>query len=185
MYEVEIKVELTAEEKDKLISLFKERGFLFKGVTPQSDFWPEAKESEYGGYDIKRYRKEADKYFYTEKMWELFEGDKPVRRENEHEVTKEEYESKLIEYPSALSIKKDREWFKGSFSGTDISITIDSVKFDHSPNIRYFLEAEIGVKNKEYVAETKELIRNFLKEILNRSELFESPGMFGMAFLRL
>ncbi|MES2223575.1 MAG: hypothetical protein V4469_01420 [Patescibacteria group bacterium] len=185
MYEVELKIELTEDEKEKLISLFKERGFLSKGVTPQNDFWPEATESEYGGYDIKRYRKEGDKYFYTEKMWELFEGGKPVRRENEHEVTKEEYESKLVEYPDSLKIKKDREWFAASFDGQNISITIDSIKFDHSPSIRYFLEAEISVKNKEEVAKTKEIIHGFLREILNKSELIESPGMFKMAFQKL
>ena len=184
MYEVEIKVELTEDEKGKLVDSFKERGFLSKGTTPQCDFWIEAKESEYGGYDIKRYRMEGDKYFYTEKMWELCNGN-PVRKENEHEVPKEEYDSKRREFPEVLSIKKDREWFAGNYKGEDISITIDSVKFDHSPSVRYFIEAEIGITNKEDFAKTREFIEDFLKEILNRTEIVDAPGIFKMVFKKL
>lgn len=184
MYEVELKVELTAEEREELISLFKEQNFLFKGVTPQNDFWIDVRESPYGGLDFKRYRNEDGKLICTEKVSEIFDG-QSIRKETERESSKDEYESKVIEYPNALKIRKDREWFSGIYEGVEISITIDSVKFEHSPNIRYFIEAEIGVSNKEDVAKTKEFIHEFLKKILNKSEIIVSPGMLSMVFKKL
>ncbi len=181
MYEVEIKVELTAEERESLLDLFKEKGFASKGVTPQNDFYIEALESPYGGYNLKRYRDEGGELIYTEKVWEEIDG-KPARKEAEREASVEEFAAQLIEFPSSLKIKKDREWFAGDHKGASISITIDSVKFDHSPAMRYFIEAEIGVKDKKDVTATKELVRNFLKGILRKAEIVESPGMFTMAF---
>lgn len=181
MYEVEIKVELTAQEKEKLILLFKERNFKSKGITPQRDFYVEAVESPFGGFNIKRYRDEVGRFFYTEKVWEEIDG-KPIRKENEHEITADEFDAQILKFPNSLKIKKDREWSAGSYQGREISITIDSVKFDHSENIRYFIEAEIGVTDKKKVIETKEFIRQFLKEILGKVEIIEAPGMFTMAF---
>lgn len=184
MYEVEFKVELSREEKDKLITSFKERGFSPKGVTPQNDFYIEAKESPYGGFDLKRYRNEGGKFIYTEKTWEILEG-QPIRKEDEHEVSKEEFESKVAQFPNAIAIKKDRAWFDGSYQGVKISITIDTVKFNHSLEERYFIEAEIVVEDKHEVIKTKVFIQEFLKEILEKDEIIESPGMFSMAFKKL
>lgn len=181
MYEVEIKVELTKEEKDSLILEFKARNFEFKGLTPQNDFYIEAEKSIHGGYDLKRYRSEAGKYIFTQKTWET-SGDTKARREDEHEVTKEEFDSTILNYPNAIKIIKDREWYKGIFKDKNISLTIDTVKFDHSPNIRYFLEAEIDVPEKAEVAFTKELISDFLKDILHKPEIIEAKGMFTMTF---
>jgi adenylate cyclase class IV len=181
MYEVEIKVELTRDEKDILINEFKKRGFVEKGVTPQNDYYIEAQKSQYKGYDLKRYRNEAGKYIYTQKTWEVINGD-PIRKEDEHEVTEEEFKKAVVDYPNALKIIKDRAWFDGSFEDTKMSITIDSVKFDHSKEMRHFVEAEIDVHNKEDVTKTKDLIREFLKDILKRSEIPDIPGMFTMAF---
>jgi adenylate cyclase class IV len=184
MYEIEIKVELSNNERLELIESFKKRNFVSKGVTPQNDYYVEAHESPYGAFDLKRYRNEDGKFIYTEKVWELI-NEKPFRREDEHEVSKEEFEAKIVEFPNALKIVKDREWFVGSYQDAEISITIDSVKFNHSPDMRYFIEAEIGVTDKEVVSKTRELIENFLKDILNREEIVESPGMFKMAFRKL
>ena len=184
MYEVELKVELSVEEKDKLIESFREKGFSSKGITPQNDYYIEAKESPYGGFDLKRYRNEDGKFIYTEKIWEQSE-DQLARKENEHEVSEDEFKAKITEFPDAITVKKDRAWFGGTFEGVSISITIDSVKFDHSPCMRYFMEAEIDVKDKKEVAKTKELIRSFLKEILDKSEIVEAPGMFSMALKKL
>ncbi len=184
MYEVEIKVELTNSERLDVIESFKTKGFIFKGITPQNDYYIEAEESPHGGFNLKRYRKENEKFIYTEKIWEVLD-ETLCRKEDERVVSKEEFDSKIIEFPDALKIIKDREWFAGSYQGEEISITIDTVKFDHSDDVRYFIEAEIGVEDKENVIKTKELIENFLKEILNKDSIVESPGMFSMAFKRL
>lgn len=181
MYEVEFKVELTLEEKEQLIGELKKSGFTFMGVTPQNDYYIEAKKSDFGGYDLKRYRNEAGKYIYTEKLWELVD-DKPIRRENENEVSKEIFESTIARYPNSTKVIKDREWFKGSYQSKEISVTIDTVKFDHSPKTRYFVEAEIDVADKYEVEATKVVIQDFLKEILHKEMLIDSPGMFMMAF---
>ncbi len=183
MYEVELKVELTSQERSALLERFSERGFESKGVTPQNDFYIEAVPSQYKGYDLKRYRHEADKYIYTEKTWEVVEG-RPIRKEEEYEVSKEHFETEIAKYPDAIAIKKDRAWFAGSYEDRDISITIDTVKFDHSPNTRYFIEAEIGVEDKEKVIETQDLIREFLEDALQKEEIVEAPGMFVMAFTK-
>ena len=181
MYEVEIKVELSGKERIDLIERFKTRGFLAKGITPQNDFYIEAKPSPYGRFDLKRYRQEGGRYIYTEKIWEMA-GDTPARRENEYEVTREFMEAEIAKFPDAVKIKKDREWFAGNFEGTDLSITIDSVKFDHSPSMRYFIEAEIDVQDKNLVKETKKKIADFLAELLGKKgPIPESPGMFTMA----
>ncbi len=41
-----------------------------------------------------------------------------------------------------VKIKKDREWFGINHNGKDISVTIDSVRFDHSQSMRYFIECD-------------------------------------------
>lgn len=181
MYEVEIKVELTSQEKDRLLKTFKERGFESRGTTPQIDVYVEATKLSWGGYNIKRYRKEADSYIYTEKIWEEIEG-KKARKEIERNISVEEFASEIAKFPKSTTIKKDREWFRGNYKGKDMSLTLDSVKFDHSPGMRYFLEAEIGVKEKENVKKTEELIYRFLKELLGKTEITDVPGMFAMAF---
>ncbi len=181
MYEVELKVELTLKEKEDLIAEFNAKNFLFKGVTPQNDYYIEAVNSPFGGYDLKRYRNEAGKYIYTEKIWEKVDG-QPARRENEHEVSKDKFESTIAQFPNAIKIIKDREWFKGDYQGKDISITIDTVKFDHSAGTRYFIEAELDVENKEDVPGAKVVVKEFLKNVLHKPDVIDSPGMFMMAF---
>ena len=68
MYEVELKVEITEKEKEELIKSFKVKNYLFKGITPQDDFYIEAKESPYGGQDLKRYRKEGGKFILQKRF---------------------------------------------------------------------------------------------------------------------
>ena len=186
MYEVEIKVELTKEEKDNLIKSFKEKGFEFRKTTPQRDFYIKAEKSQYydqgGEYDVKRCRDEDGELIYTAKIWEMVDG-QVARQEEEYELSKEEFDAKLEEFKdTTLKIEKIREWFWGEYKDQKISITIDSVKFDHSPEERYFIEAEIDVFDKNEAKPTKTLIEDFLKEILDKDRVIEAPGMFGMAF---
>lgn len=182
-YEVEYKVELTIEEVQMLKDLFQMRNFPSKGVDQQEDYYIEAKESSvYKGYDLKRYRNESGKIIYTQKIWEMV-GDTPARNESEHEVTKEEFQREIVKYPEAIKIKKQREWFLGNSNDLpEVSITIDSVKFDHSPSIRYFIEAETNTEDINKVKDLKDKVVSFLKDILNKDEIIESPGMFTMAF---
>lgn len=186
MYEVEFKVELTEQEAADLRILFKERGFAAGDIDQQDDYYIEYKKSGiYEGYDVKRYRNESGKIFYTEKVWEMV-GTEPARKESEHEVTSEKFEEEIAKYPEATKIKKQREWFTGSSKDLpEISITIDSVKFDHSPSMRYFIEAETQTPDIKEVSALKKKIVDFLKEILHREEAAESPGMFKMAFFKL
>lgn len=184
MYEIELKIELTEQEKDFLIATFAQRKFVSKGTTPQNDYYIEAKDSTYGGHDTKRYRKEGNKYIYTEKMWELI-GTERFRKEDEHEVTEEEFTTQTKAFPDAVTIIKDRAWFAGNYEGKAISFTIDTVKFKHSPGNRYFLEAEIDVSDKKDAPATKKLIESCLKELLGRTEIIEAPGMFALAFKKL
>ena len=184
MYEVESKVEITDKERNKILEIFKQSNFPSLGITPQNDFYTTAKKSSFGGYDIQRYREEGSKFIYTEKVWEKVDG-QPIRRESEHELLKSEFISKVSAFPEALKITKDREWFTANHQGRDISITIDTVKFDHSPDTRYFIEAEIRVADKNEITPTKNLITSFLKEVLQKSEITEAPGMFTMAFERI
>jgi len=181
MYEIEYKVEITREEREKLLKLFKEKGFKLKRITPQNDFYTEAEKSSFGGYDFKRYRNEDGKFIFTEKVWEKVGGE-PVRKESENELSKDEFESIISKFPKAIKIKKDREWFAGSYKGKDISVTIDTVKFDHSFGTRYFIEGEILSGDKSKVSELKGLIIEFLKESLNKKEIINAPNMFTMAF---
>lgn len=181
MYEVEIKVEITEEERNSLVKSFFEKGVLSKGVKHQNNYYIEANKSPFGGYDIKRMRDEDGTYIFTEKISEIVDG-KVAKKENEHEVSKEEFEKVISGTPVIMKIVKDRESFETTYQDTDLSITIDSTKFDHSPMLRHFLEAEVIVKNKEEIHDIKELIENFLKEILGKDEIVEAPGMFAMAF---
>ena len=158
--------------------------FLKKDSVLQNDYYVEAKESEYGGYDLKRYRDESGKYFYTEKVWENVNGEK-VRKEIEREVLHEEFLSEVGKYPNALKIEKSRQSFVGMYEGREIHIDMDNVKFDHSPSMRYFIEAEILSENKEDVKNLKDLIIKFLKEVLEKQEIKEAEGMFKMAFKKL
>ena len=185
MYEVEWKVELSEKTREDYLKSLKEAGFVPKGMTPQNDFYIEAKASPYRGFDLKRYRQEGDEFIYTEKVWEMA-GDVPARKESERNVSKEEFQTETAKYPAAIKVIKDREWFSGSFEGREISVTIDTVKFDHSPSTRYFTEAEIQVQDKNDVYEAKKLIKRFLMELLHMPQgIPEAPGMFMMAFKKL
>lgn len=185
MYEVETKVEITAEERDQLISLFKEKGFGFEGMIPQKDIYYESVKSPHGGFDLKRYRQEGDSYFHTQKAWEEVEGTL-ARKEDEHGVTKEEFEAETAKYPDAIKIMKERETYVGNYKEQEIILCIDSVKFDHSPSVRLFIESEVLVNDKAKVKEAQALGASFLAELLGRNDFpLDQPGMFTMAFKKL
>ncbi len=188
-YEVEIKIELTEAERLKLLQTFSELHFVDKGTTLQHDYYTKAALSQHGeprAFDIERYRSEGEKFMFAKKDWEVVDG-KPIRREEEHPVTREEFDSAVENNPDALKIVKDRQSFVASFEDTDINLSIDSVKFDHSPLIRHFMEPEILVEDKAKVAETKELLRRFVAFLLGTevASITEAPGMFAMAFKKL
>lgn len=188
-YEVEIKVELTEAQRLKLLKEFTWFGFVDKGIIPQQDYYTKAVLSQYGdpkAFDIERYRSEGGEFIYTKKDWEIENGE-PVRREDEHEVTQQEFDLAVANHPDALKIIKDRHSFKASFEGTNISLSIDSVKFDHSSSIRHFMEPEIIIEDKTKVPETKEFLRRFVVFLMDipASQVVEAPGMFAMAFKKL
>lgn len=185
MYEVELKIEILESEKEAYLQTLKSKGFSFIKSSSQHDVYIEAKESPHGGYDLKRYRHEDDKYIYTEKIWEVTDDNIKARKENEREVTHHEFACEVAKYPEVVSFKKQRDWYTGIYDNHEISLTIDSVKFDDSSDMRYFTEAEIGVENKEEVGPTKQIIIGCLKELLGKEELYEAPGMFMMAFKKL
>jgi hypothetical protein len=189
MYETEIKIEITATQLEELKRVFQARGFADKGIAPQGDYYTKAVESKHGdpkAFDIERYRSEGGKFFFTKKAWEVENGI-AIRKEEERDVTKQEYETAVAENPEALKIVKDRHWFNASFEGREISLSIDSVKFDHSPTLRYFMEPEILVEDRARVPETKDFLRRFAGSLLgiDPSEIVEAPGMFAMAFKKL
>lgn len=185
MYEVELKVELTKDEKKSLVKTFEERGFEFRKTTPQKDYYIEAKKSPYyeqgGSYDLKRYRDEDNKLIYTAKTWEMVNGNL-ARQEEEFEVSRDKFDEEIQKYQEAIKIEKVRDWYLGEYRGEKISLTVDTVDFDHSPETRYFMEAEIDVDDKNKTKSTKDLINDFLKDILGKDEVIEAPGMFKMAF---
>jgi|GEM_PF-2043155 len=183
IYEVEVKIELTKDEKEKLLDVFKEKGFKFKKTTSQKDFYLEANKSQYydqcGGYNIRRYRDEGGELIYTGKIWEMVEGHL-TRLEDEYNVTKEKFDDEIKKFPNAAKIEKNRDWFDGEYEGKNISITIDTVKFSHSPDTRYFIEAEIRVEDKNKTKETKDFLISFMEELLGRDEIVEAPTMSTM-----
>ena len=186
-YEVEIKVEVTEAKRLELLQKFLELCFVDMGVVSQQDYYTKAVLSQYGdpkAFDIERYRSEGGEFFFTKKDWEV-EGGKPVRKEDEREITQGEFDSAVADQPNALKIVKDRHWVKASFEGVDISLSIDSVKFDHSPSVRHFMEPEILVEEKAKVPETKEFLRRFVSFLLGTPQIVEAPGMFAMAFKKL
>ncbi len=182
-YEVEFKVELSEEEAQNVKRTFITRGFKAAGIDQQNDYYIEAKRSSVcKGYDLKRYRDQSGKIIYTEKIWEVA-GDTPARKEIERETTQDEFTSTISKYPNAIKISKQREWFIGNFKELQhINITIDRVKFDHSPSVRFFIEAETLTEDINKVRELKELFIDFLKSNLGKVKFVESPGIFSMAF---
>ena len=156
MYEVEFKVEIMETEREHLCNLFEKDGFIKKPSVVQNDYYIEAKKSPYGGFDLKRYRKEGEKFFYAEKIWEDINGHK-ARKEIEREVSEHEFNTEVKRFPNALKIIKTRQSFLGKFEALDIHIDMDSVKFDHSKNMRYFIEAEVISENKENDKELSDL----------------------------
>ena len=181
MYEVELKVEITAEEKERVITNLKNSGFVEKDYVAQIDCYVEAEKSPHGGYNLKRYRNEDGKIFYTQKTWEMENGEL-ARKEEERESSQVEFDEGLKKSSHPITIKKDRQSFDGSYKDTKIHIDMDTIKFDHSSDMRYFIETEIITAQKEEVKNIREFIREFLKKLLEKSELIEAPGMFTMAF---
>lgn len=184
MYEVEFKVEITKTEREDVIKKLLENNFLDGGSTSQLDCYIEAKESPYGGFDTKRFRQEGDKFIYTEKIWELMDGEM-IRREEEKEVSEEEFLSGINSTNDSITIKKDRQKLDGFYDGYKLHVDMDTVKFDHSVSERYFLETEILTDDKAQVKELREFIHKFLVFILDRDDVVEASGMFSMAFLKL
>jgi adenylate cyclase class IV len=184
MYEVEYKVELSENEKDILVQFLEKSDFVSKQSIVQNDYYIMAKKSSLGDYDFKRYREEGNTAFYTEKIWEYSNGEN-IRKEIEKEISKNGLQSEILKNPNAIKIQKSRKSFNGEYKDRDIHIDIDTVQFDHSLNIRYFVEAEIITKNKEEVKNLRKEIIEFLKNILRKQELEESPSMFTMAFKKI
>ena len=183
MYEVEYKVEISESEKKNLFTLFQKDNFIKKLLVLQNDYYVEAKESPFGGFDLKRYRSEDDTFFYTEKIWEDVGGHK-ARKETEKEILQNEFDIGISKNPIVLKIQKERQSFAGTYQNNEIHIDMDSVKFDHSENMRFFIEAEILCENKQDVKSLKQQMAEFLAKSLGR-EIVESPGMFTMAFKKL
>lgn len=179
MYEVEYKVEINKEERDRLVEILHQDGFTSRDTITQNDYYVEVAHLDSGGYDFKRYRDEGKVCFYTEKVWE-----NGKRREDEHEISKADLLIALERYPNALRIQKDRMSWNGSYQHTKMHIDMDSVKFDHSPEMRYFIEAEVLTENGEEVPILRDLIISFLKTLIGRDDIAESPGMFNMVFNR-
>jgi adenylate cyclase class IV len=154
MYEVELKAELTKEEKKKLEQAFKERGFEFRKQTPQKDYYVEAKKSPYydqgGKYDLRRYRDEDEELIYTAKIWEMIDGHL-ARQEEEYEVSREKFDEEIKKYPEAIKIEKVRDWYWVEYKGQKISLTMDTVDFDHSPETRWLGDWELVARLYMYV----------------------------------
>ncbi|MBP9711431.1 MAG: CYTH domain-containing protein [Candidatus Pacebacteria bacterium] len=181
MYEVEYKVEITKEERAKLVQTLTRDGFISRDTVHQDNYYTEATKLAEGGYNIKRYRDEGKNILYTEKETEIVDGNK-ITKETEREVTRAEFMKVIESGPIILKLSKDRQSWAGKYQNTTMHVDMDNVKFDHSENIRYFVEAEILVENKEEIPITKGLIIAFLKIIIEREELVEALGMFNMAF---
>lgn len=184
MYEVEFKVEITKTEREAVLGRLLENNFIDGGSASQLDCYIEAKESPYGGFDTKRFRHEGDEFIYTEKVWELMNGEM-IRHEEEREISKEEFLSGLNSVNNPITIKKERQKLDGYYEGVKIHIDMDTVKFDHSVSERYFLETEILTEDKAQVKELREFIHKFLVFTLDRDDVVEASGMFSMAFLKL
>jgi adenylate cyclase class IV len=186
MYETEVKVEISGEILGVLLHLFAKLGFVDLGTTPQEDRYVEAVVSRGNAFDIKRYRAEGDKFYYTEKVWEEEDG-LPVQKEIEREIGADEFRIAKETIPAVIQIDKNRHSFTASWKGREINLSIDTVKFGHSEKIRHFLEAEIIVKDKSEVPATKVFIQEFLADMLgmNTSQILEAPGMFALAFNKL
>lgn len=184
MYEVEFKVEVTEAERAALDGRFRAGGFVTGEPLSINDHYVVAVDSPFGGYDLERYRDAGSKIFYTAKSWEKV-GDGLARREIEREVTRGEFEAALAGYPNPVTIKKTRQPFSGAWQGHEIHVDMDSVKFDHSPAVRHFIEAELITADAAEVANLKEVVRGFLREALGRDEIKEAWGMFTMALKKL
>lgn len=186
MYETEIKVELSVEKLQRLLGFIRRERYTDLGVTPQEDLYVEATPSPHGSFDIKRYRADGPTFFYTEKVWEG-EGEARVRREIEREITSDEYRQAKENLTPVVRITKDRYNFSANYGGRSLHLSIDNVKFDHSPQVRRFFEAEIIVRDKSEVPETKEFIRRFIAEALGIqvADIVEAPGMFALAYKKL
>ncbi len=183
MYEVEFKVEITEEEARELFAFFKKEGFVDHGVKSQSDHYTEVRFFPDGWYDFVRYRHEDNKYFCTEKIMEEFNGER-IRKEIETEVAEEDFTNEVFANPNAISIEKNRRSFSGTWGDLQVHIDMDSVKFDHSENIRYFIEGETLTEDKEKVGYLRKEMENLLTRALGR-EIIEAPGMFKLAYEKL
>ena len=183
MYEVEYKVEITDAERDTLFALFEKQDFIMHAPITQNDFYVMYSESPFGGFDILRYRQEGERAFFTEKVWEMVNGTK-ARKETEKEILMKELQKEIAKYPDAIKVQKLRHSFNGEYKHKKIHIDMDTIQFQHSENVRFFVEGEILIKDKEKVTETKEFIAEFLRYALGR-EIIESPGMFTMTIRKL
>jgi adenylate cyclase class IV len=113
MYEVEIKIEINSQEKEIIISSLIDKRFIDKGTLEQTDCYIEVEKSPYGGYDLKRYRIENGKIFYTQKTWEM-NGADLARKELENESTLDEMSSSIEKSTEPVTIKKVRKSFEVS-----------------------------------------------------------------------
>jgi adenylate cyclase class IV len=189
MYETEIKVEIPASQLEGLLATCRKRGFTDNDTALQRDYYTKAVQSSYGGpkaFDVERYRSESGHFFYTKKEWEVEHGT-PARKEEEREITQSEFEVAIAKHSDALKIAKYRHSFGAFYEDRGISLSIDSVKFDHSPAVRHFVEPEILVAEKAMVPTTREFLRRFIADLLGISafEVIEAAGMFAMAFKKL
>jgi adenylate cyclase class IV len=185
VYEVEYKVEIDLTEKALVLKSMISHDVEQKTTTLQKDYYTVARQSPFydigGSYDVERYRNDNGAYIHTEKIWELVDGEL-ARLEKERTLSKSEFDKAINDNPAALKIEKTRNWHLGTFNNNEFTITIDSVKFDHSPEERYFLEVEICVQDKNQMKQARENVQSFLRLLLNKNELAQAAGMFKMAY---
>ncbi len=179
-YEVEFKVEITEAEREALMDNLRQKGFSEEPEVSQDSVYVDTTESSKGGDGPERYRREGNRFFHTRKILEKV-GNSMACREIQREISQSEYMDVVLKNPEAVRVPKQRNSFSGKYQGQNVHIDMDSVKFKHSPSIRFFVEAEIITNDEGRVEILEKFVQQTLKDLLGRSDLVRSPGIYGMA----
>lgn len=173
--EVEIKIELTADEYTTLPKALSRLAFTLSGTEALSDYYLRYERAPQGGYNFLRLRAVDDAgYFRTEKRWSNDAEGHPLRLEDETALTAEAFNSMLAAAHNPLSLQKLRTNFHGTIDGYPATISLDRLQFPRQT--RYFLECEVMTPPMEAYA-AREAIHTWMQAHLPVTELSEAPSM--------
>lgn len=171
--EAEVKLSMTAAEREPMIARLLELGFREAGTVAQEDYYIEHESSDLGGMNFSRLRNEGGVYTWNRKRHALDANGEKVRLEEARDLSEEEFNTLLSQAPAEpIIIRKQRSNYTGFIEEWSTTVSLDVVVLDNEE--KYFVEVEV-MTDVEHGAEVRSLCKLWAVQKLGVTGA-EAPG---------